>query len=81
MKPEDIQAMLRAEPFHPFRVQLNTGQSYEVRFPNLAMATRQLLIVGFPDPASDGRWADDCVWINWPEITSVEKLQSQGAAA
>jgi hypothetical protein len=81
MRPEDVYAMLRADPFQPFRVRLTTGKSYEVRYPNLAMATQQLFIVGFADPASNGRWAEDCVWINWPEIKSVEKLTAQAAAA
>ena len=81
MQPEEIQARLLAEPFEPFRVRLANGKTYDITMPNLTMATRHRLIVGFPDPESNGRWADDCVWIGWPEILSVEHLASQESVA
>lgn len=81
MKPEKIQAMLRAEPFTPFRITLTTGLTYDVTLPNLTMATRPRLIIGFPAEDSGGRWADDCVWIGWSQIQSVERLSSQGTVA
>jgi hypothetical protein len=81
MRPEDIDALLQVAPFQPFRVHLKDGKSYEVLYPNLTMTTRPWLVIAFPDPESNGRWADDYVSIPWSEIASVEPLRTEGAVA
>jgi hypothetical protein len=82
MRPEEIHAMLRAEPFTPLRVRLKNGTIYEIIYPNLTMATQPFLVIAFPDPESGGRWGlDDYVTVPWPEIATVEPMKTEGAAA
>jgi hypothetical protein len=81
MQPEDMDKMLRAEPFRPLRVQLKNGKMYDVIYPNLTMTTRPFLVIAFPDPESSGRWGDDYVTIPWPEIANVEVVKAEGAIA
>ena len=81
MRPEEIHAMLRAEPFHPLRVRLKNGTIYDVFYPNLTMTTESFLVIAFPDPESNGRWGDDYVTIPWPEIAGVEPLRAEWAVA
>jgi hypothetical protein len=81
MRPEEVQTMLRAEPFQPLQVRLNDGTTYVITHPRLSMVTRQRLVIGFPDPASDGQVAADAVYLGWSVIASVDRLISEGTAA
>ena len=38
--------LLQQEPFRPFRLVMSSGQSYEVRHPEMALLTRSDLLVG-----------------------------------
>jgi hypothetical protein len=38
--------LLSQRPFRPFRLVMSSGQSYEVRHPEMAMLTRTDLLVG-----------------------------------
>jgi hypothetical protein len=38
--------LLSQQPFRPFRVVMSSGQSYEVRHPEMAMLTRTDILVG-----------------------------------
>jgi hypothetical protein len=45
--------LLSARPFQPFRLVMSSGQSYEVRHPEMAMLTRTSLLVGTGDTDDD----------------------------
>jgi hypothetical protein len=45
--------LLAARPFKPFRLVMSSGQTYEVRHPEMAMLTRTDLLVGV-DITDDG---------------------------
>jgi hypothetical protein len=45
--------LLAARPFKSFRLVMSSGQSYEVRHPEMAMLTRTEILVGL-DVADDG---------------------------
>jgi hypothetical protein len=81
MRPEDIQNMLRAQPFQPFRVRLTSGKTYDIVYPHLTMVTRPFLVIAFADPESNGRWGDEYVTIPWPEVAGMEGLTKEGAVA
>jgi hypothetical protein len=81
MRPEEFDILLRTRPFHPLRVRLKDGKTYDVIYPNLTMTTRPWLVIAFPDPESNGRWGDGYVTIQWDEIAGVEQLQGQEASA
>ncbi len=44
MRPETLQAYLRAAPFRPFRLVLNSGRSYEVRHPEMVRVGRDSFV-------------------------------------
>jgi hypothetical protein len=45
--------LLSARPFKPFRLVMSSGQTYEVRHPEMAWLTRTSILVGIDD-ADDG---------------------------
>jgi hypothetical protein len=50
MRPEDINRLLRRQPFQPFRVFLSNGRTYEVRHRELAAVGRSTMFIGMPAP-------------------------------
>ena len=40
MRPEDLLTWLRATPFQPFRMCLNSGRTYEIRHPEMLRVGR-----------------------------------------
>jgi hypothetical protein len=49
--------LLRQRPFKPFRLVMSSGESYEVRHPEMAWVTKNDIFVGI-DVADDGVPAD-----------------------
>ena len=45
MRPEDILFWLKAVPFKPFRICLNSGRTYEIRHPKMLRVTRSTMLV------------------------------------
>jgi hypothetical protein len=78
--PEDVQAMLRAEPFKPLQVRLTDGSIHVITHPRLSMVTRQRLIVGHPDP-DDARIAGDLVYLAWSRIAGIDRLVPEQSQA
>ena len=46
---ETLQKLLDSRPFEPFVVQLSSGESYEVRHPEMAALMKTRLFVAMPD--------------------------------
>ncbi len=53
MKVQAFRELLTQRPFKPFRLVMSSGQSYDVRHPEMAMLTRTSLLVGI-DEMDDG---------------------------
>ena len=53
MTVQTFRDLLSQRPFKPFRLVMSSGQSYEVRHPEMAMLTRTDMLVG-TDIADDG---------------------------
>jgi hypothetical protein len=49
--------LLKQRPFRPFRVVMSSGESYDVRHPEMAWVTKNDLLVGV-DGADDGMPAE-----------------------
>jgi len=49
MTVQTFRDLLAARPFRPFRVVMSSGQTYEVRHPEMAMLTRSDILVGIGD--------------------------------
>lgn len=46
MTVQTFRDLLRLQPFRPFRIVMSSGQSYEIRHPEMAMLTRTAILVG-----------------------------------
>ena len=53
MTLQTFREILTQQPFKPFRLTMSSGQSYDVRHPEMAMLTRTSLLVGIDD-SEDG---------------------------
>ena len=53
MTVQTFQELLTKRPFQPFRLVMSSGQSYEVRHPEMAWLTRSDILVGI-DETDDG---------------------------
>lgn len=71
MRREDIRDLTRAEPFVPFRIFLTNGDRFDVRHPEMIVATLGAALI--PDDAGEG---DDI--ISLVHIVKVKKLTSYG---
>lgn len=45
MRPEDLLHWLKASPFQPFRIVLNSGRTYDIRHPEMLRVSRTSMIV------------------------------------
>jgi hypothetical protein len=46
MSPETLRSLLAKQPFEPFRVTSSSGETYDVRHPEMGWVTRNELLVG-----------------------------------
>ena len=46
MTLQTVRDLLARRPFQPFRLVMSSGQTYEVRHPEMAMLTRTSILVG-----------------------------------
>ena len=53
MTVQTFRNLLKERPFKPFRLVMSSGQSYEVRHPEMAMLTKSDILVGI-DIEDDG---------------------------
>ena len=49
MTVQTFRELLSARPFVPFRLVMSSGQTYEVRHPEMAMLTRTSILVGIDE--------------------------------
>jgi hypothetical protein len=45
MRPEDVLFWLKAVPFKPFRICLNSGRGYEIRHPKMLRVSRTTMLI------------------------------------
>ena len=58
MRPDDINRLLREQPFQPFRVLLSNGSGYDIRHPELIAVGRTSLFIGIPASESTAFFED-----------------------
>ena len=75
MRPDDIRAHLRKQPFEPFRVYLSDGSSYEVRHPELMLVTRTEVIIGLG--GEDDELPESKVFCDPIHITRIKPIGGQ----
>lgn len=75
MQPAEMLALLRKRPFEPFRVHLDDGRVFGIRYPQMNLVTEMTFIIGVPDPNHpDPTIADRFARAAWPQITKMERL-------
>ena len=77
MRPNEVQDVLRRQPFQPFRVRLSTGQGYEIRHPEFVALTRTSLFVGYPAAADE--FPDRMIQCDLLHVVALEPLQLSGS--
>jgi hypothetical protein len=74
MTVQTFRDLLTQRPFKPFRVVMSSGQTYDIRHPEMAFLTRSDLLVGI-DEADEGVPADFKI-CSLLHITAVEPLSA-----
>ena len=69
MTLDTIPELLSRRPFEPFRVVTSSGQSYEVRHPEMVLRMRNGLYIGL---GGHGTVADRAAFVSLLHISSVE---------
>ena len=77
MTVQTFREMLGRRPFQPVKLTLSSGQSYEIRHPEMAMLTRTSILIGV-DLAADGVPAEFKI-ISLLHVTAIEPLTTQAA--
>ena len=75
MRPDDIRAHLRREPFQPVRVYISDGSKYDVRHPEMMLVMRTEVIIAI-DPGQDAI-PDHKVFCDPIHITRFEPVNGQ----
>ena len=74
MRPQQIQAHLRKQPFVPFRLFLSDGSSYDVRHPEMAAVSRAEVVVGLD--VHNGDVPDRFAYCDPVHVVRIEPLDS-----
>ncbi len=77
MTVQTLREMLARRPFQPVRLTLSSGQSYEIRHPEMALLTRTSLLIG-TDIAEDGVPTEFKI-VSLLHVTAIEPLKRQAA--
>ena len=72
MRQQEVQDVLRKEPFQPFRIHLSNGETYDVRHPELALLTRSSVHVVVP--SSDQKDTDRVVQCDLLHVAVMEPI-------
>lgn len=82
MTCEEARQYLWRKPFHPVRIRLKDGRTFDVPDRGWTIAAEALLMVGVPpedDPGSP--FPDHLVWVRWTELDAIEPLPEPAAPA
>jgi hypothetical protein len=77
MTLQTFRELMTNRPFKPFRLVMSSGQTYEVRHPEMAMLTKTDLLVGIKE-TKDGVPAEFKI-CSLLHVTAVEPLSSAAA--
>ena len=66
MNPDELRALLRREPFDPFRITLTSGDVHVIVDPYAVAVMKNRLFIALPD----GRW----LFIPYLHIAAIETL-------
>jgi hypothetical protein len=77
---EELFRLVHHEPFQPFRIYLQDGRSFDVRYPHLAAPGVEYFDLGIPVPGDpDPFYCDHVEYLYVPHITDVELIDRQAS--
>jgi len=76
MTHEELHDVARRQPFKPFRLHLTTGETYDVRHPDLIMVGRRSAVIGIAK-ARGGTAYDRLFQIDLLHIVGAEDLPAR----
>ena len=74
MRADELRELLDRRPFEPIRLHISSGQTVDIKHPELAFVTRSLVVVGVTE--SDERVADYAVHYNLLHVVKIEPLNA-----
>ena len=77
MTVQTFRDLLAQRPFRPFRLVMSSGQTYEVRHPEMALLTRTDLLIGV-DASDDGVPAEFKI-CSLLHVATIEPLEVAGS--
>jgi len=77
MTLQTFQQMLKKQPFQPVRIVTSSGQTYDIRHPEMAFLTRSSILIGIEIP-DDGIPAEFKI-ISLLHVAAIEPIISQAA--
>jgi hypothetical protein len=80
MDPLEMVALLKREPFQPFRVYLTDGRVFDIHHPELSRVTRHEFLLGIPLANAPDPRVDHHVLLGWSSIQRVEMLPAAAPA-
>src|SRR5687768_10982415 len=80
MRLEDIRSLTRAVPFRPFRVFLSTGETFDIRHPDMIMASLGAAHIATPPPGGTADQADRATIVSLIHIQKIEYLPGPAPA-
>ena len=75
MLPTDILGYIRATPFRPFRLVLNSGKTYDVRHPEFILITLREVVIGTQKHGE--QFPGGLVYIDPIHITRIEPINGK----
>ena len=78
MTVQTFRELLTKRPFKPFRLVMSSGQTYEVRHPDMAWLTRSDILVGLEE-TDEGVPAEFKI-CSLLHVTSIEPLNANGGS-
>ena len=80
MFPAELLRYVQQKPFVPFRLHVTGGTIYDVRHPDLVIATIGFVAIGYPDPEHQGMALTVDI-VNMNHIIRIEPIAAPPTAA
>lgn len=75
MRRKDFRRILYRRPFRPFRITVTTGESFDVRHPDMAIVDSRFVAVGSPTTDAAGDEDMVVVWIDLRHVVHLQRLE------
>jgi hypothetical protein len=81
VQPDEVRNLLRKHPFEPFRIHLQDGRVYDIKYPRLNLVTDFTFVIGVPHPTHpDPLIGEGFIYVDWSLITRLESVGSSTSA-